>query len=69
MKQLHGLDASFLYLETPAQLMHVCGLFVLDTETMPEEYSFKNMPLYVCEKYGLPLAPGGTFSPTQSKRN
>ena len=36
---------------------------------MPEEYHFKNMPLYICEKYGLPLAPGGTFSPTRSKRN
>jgi diacylglycerol O-acyltransferase / wax synthase len=38
--RLSGLDASFLYLETPAQLMHVCGLFVLDTSTMPEPYSF-----------------------------
>jgi multimeric flavodoxin WrbA len=36
---------------------------------MPEEYQFKNMPLYVCEKYGIPLAPGGTFTPTYSKRN
>ena len=25
MDRLSGLDASFLYLETPAQLMHVCG--------------------------------------------
>jgi diacylglycerol O-acyltransferase len=35
-----GLDASFLYLETPEQLMHVCGLIVLDPSTMPEPYSF-----------------------------
>lgn len=41
MDRLSGLDASFLYLETPAQLMHVCGLFVLDTSTMPEPYSFR----------------------------
>lgn len=40
MERLTGLDASFLYLETPAQLMHVCGLLVLDTSTMPEGYSF-----------------------------
>ena len=40
MDRLSGLDASFLYLETPAQLMHVCGLFVLDPSTMPEPYSF-----------------------------
>lgn len=41
MDRLSGLDSSFLYLETPAQLMHVCGLFVLDTSTMPEPYSFR----------------------------
>ena len=36
MERLSGLDASFLYLETPAQLMHVCGVIVLDPSTMPE---------------------------------
>ena len=40
MDRLSGLDASFLYLETPAQLMHVCGVIVLDPSTMPEAYSF-----------------------------
>lgn len=40
MDRLSGLDASFLYLETPAQLMHVCGLLVLDPSTMPEPYDF-----------------------------
>jgi diacylglycerol O-acyltransferase len=40
MDRLSGLDASFLYLETPEQLMHVCGLIVLDPSTMPEGYSF-----------------------------
>ena len=43
MDRLSGLDASFLYLETPEQLMHVCGLIVLDPATMPEGYSFKGM--------------------------
>jgi diacylglycerol O-acyltransferase / wax synthase len=43
MDRLSGLDASFLYLETPAQLMHVCGLIVLDPSTMPEPYSFVSM--------------------------
>ena len=43
MDRLSGLDASFLYLETPAQLMHVCGLTVLDPSTMPEGYSFATM--------------------------
>ena len=40
MDRLSGLDASFLYLETPEQLMHVCGLIVLDPSTMPGGYSF-----------------------------
>jgi diacylglycerol O-acyltransferase len=43
MDRLSGLDASFLYLETPAQLMHVCGLIVLDHSTMPAPYSFEGM--------------------------
>ncbi|MFC7494894.1 MULTISPECIES: WS/DGAT/MGAT family O-acyltransferase [unclassified Nocardioides] len=40
MDRLSGLDASFLYLETPAQLMHVCGLIVLDPSTIPDGYSY-----------------------------
>jgi diacylglycerol O-acyltransferase len=40
MERLSGLDASFLYLETPEQLMHVCGVIVLDPSTMPGGYSF-----------------------------
>ncbi|MBZ5738809.1 WS/DGAT/MGAT family O-acyltransferase [Nocardioides mangrovi] len=40
MERLSGLDASFLYLETPAQLMHVCGVIVLDTSTMPDGYAY-----------------------------
>ncbi len=43
MDRLSGLDASFLYLETPEQLMHVCGLIVLDPSTMPDGYSFDAM--------------------------
>lgn len=40
MDRLSGLDASFLYLETPEQLMHVCGVLILDPSTMPGGYSF-----------------------------
>ena len=43
MDRLSGLDASFLYLETPAQLMHVCGVIVLDPSTMPEGYSYASL--------------------------
>ena len=43
MKRLSGLDASFLYLETSTQLLHVCGLLVLQPESMPDGYSFATM--------------------------
>jgi diacylglycerol O-acyltransferase len=41
MQRLSGLDASFLYLETSAQLLHVCGVILLDPETIPGGYSFE----------------------------
>ncbi len=41
MDRLSGLDASFLYLESGAQLMHVCGLIVVDPETIPGGYNFE----------------------------
>ena len=43
MDRLTGLDASFLYLETPEQLMHVCAMVVVDPATMPGGYSFQGM--------------------------
>jgi WS/DGAT/MGAT family acyltransferase len=41
--RLTGIDASFLYFETRTQLLHVCGLIVLDTTSMPEPYSFERL--------------------------
>lgn len=43
MDRLSGLDASFLYLETPAQMLHVCGIIVLDPSTMPDGYAFDSL--------------------------
>jgi diacylglycerol O-acyltransferase / wax synthase len=43
MERLSGLDASFLYLESSAQLMHVCGLLLLDPSTVPGGYSFERL--------------------------
>ncbi|MFZ2528075.1 MAG: wax ester/triacylglycerol synthase family O-acyltransferase [Rhodococcus sp. (in: high G+C Gram-positive bacteria)] len=43
MERLSGLDSTFLYLETPTQMLHVCGLLVLDTSTVPGGYSFQNL--------------------------
>ncbi len=42
-ERLSGLDASFLYLESSAQLLHVCGVIVLDPSTMPGGYSFARL--------------------------
>jgi diacylglycerol O-acyltransferase len=43
MQRLSGLDASFLYLETSSQPMHVCSLMELDTATMPGGYTFDRL--------------------------
>ncbi len=40
MEQLGGLDAAFLYCETPTMHLHVCGLLLLDPSTMPSGYSY-----------------------------
>ena len=43
MERLTGLDASFLYLETPQMHMHVAMAAVLDAEGMPGGYSFEKI--------------------------
>jgi diacylglycerol O-acyltransferase / wax synthase len=43
MQRLSGLDASFLYLETETQPMHVCSIMELDTSSMPGGYSFDRL--------------------------
>ncbi|MCV7173120.1 wax ester/triacylglycerol synthase family O-acyltransferase [Mycobacterium manitobense] len=43
MQRLSGLDASFLYLETAQQLLHVCSILELDTTTMPGGYTFDKL--------------------------
>jgi diacylglycerol O-acyltransferase / wax synthase len=40
MQRLTGLDATFLYMETPTTHMHVAGVAVFDPSTVPEGYSF-----------------------------
>jgi WS/DGAT/MGAT family acyltransferase len=40
MKRLSGIDATFLYMETPTAHMHVIGVMLLDTSTMAGGYSF-----------------------------
>ncbi|MGH3578073.1 MAG: wax ester/triacylglycerol synthase domain-containing protein, partial [Mycobacterium sp.] len=43
MEQLSGLDASFLYLETPTLHMHIAMAMVFDPSTVPGGYSFERM--------------------------
>jgi diacylglycerol O-acyltransferase / wax synthase len=43
MQRLSGLDASFLYLETAAQPLHVCSILELDTSTVPGGYTFDTL--------------------------
>ena len=43
MERLSGLDASFLYLETPSQPLHVCSILEVDTSTVPGGYSFERL--------------------------
>jgi WS/DGAT/MGAT family acyltransferase len=43
MQRLSGLDASFLYLETPSQPLHICSILELDTSTMPGGYTFDRL--------------------------
>ncbi|WP_225731128.1 MULTISPECIES: wax ester/triacylglycerol synthase family O-acyltransferase [unclassified Nocardia] len=53
MERLTGLDASFLYLETGTQHLHVCALLILDPE--PGQYSFETFKAELARR--LPLIP------------
>ena len=55
MQRLTGLDATFLYLETPHNHMHVASTCVFDPSTVPGGYSFEKVRALVEER--LPLLP------------
>lgn len=55
MQRLTGLDATFLYMETPTSPMHVSSLWVLDPSTSPTEFSFEKMRRLYADR--LHLAP------------
>lgn len=51
MQQLSGLDASFLYLETPSQHMHIAGLAIYDPKTAPGgEVGFKQIIAHIVDR-------------------
>jgi diacylglycerol O-acyltransferase / wax synthase len=53
MNRLSGLDASFLYLESSTQLLHVCGVVLIDPATMPEPYSFESLKQAIDRRISL----------------
>jgi diacylglycerol O-acyltransferase / wax synthase len=55
MKRLTGLDAGFLYMETPTSFMHVASLMVLDPSTSPGGFDFDKLRALYEQR--LDLAP------------
>ena len=55
MQRLTGLDATFLYLETPTNHMHVASTCIFDPSTVPGGYSFDKVRELVRDR--LPLLP------------
>ena len=55
MQRLTGLDATFLYLETPSSHMHVAGLAIFDPSTGDGQFSFERAKDVYRER--LHLAP------------
>src|SRR5258706_8733773 len=55
MQRLTGLDATFLYLETPTTHMHVASTAIFDPADVPGGYSFENVKKMVENR--MPLLP------------
>ena len=55
MERLSGLDASFLYLETPQRHMHVVMSTTLDPATVPGGYTFAKVRRLIADR--IPLLP------------
>jgi WS/DGAT/MGAT family acyltransferase len=53
MQRLGGLDAAFLYFETPTMHMHVGGLMLVDFSEAKEPYSYERMRAYIESRQGL----------------
>jgi diacylglycerol O-acyltransferase len=53
MERLKGVDASFIYMETPDMHMHTVGTVVLDPSTMPGGYSFGAVKQLIADRLHL----------------
>jgi len=47
MRRLSGMDAAFLYLETPTAHMNIHSIMIIDPQTMPGGYSFAKIKEFV----------------------
>lgn len=50
LNRLNGVDAAFLYMETPTMHMHIVGAIVLDPSTMPDGYSYERLKKLLASK-------------------
>lgn len=53
MERLSGLDASFLYFETPSMHMHVAMTAIFDPSTMPGGYDFATIKDFIASRLHL----------------
>src|SRR5262245_52073228 len=53
MKRMAGMDAAFLYLETPSQHSHVVGTILLDPTTAPEPFTAERVARLLRERIHL----------------
>jgi WS/DGAT/MGAT family acyltransferase len=53
MERLSGMDASFLYFETPSMHMHVAMTAIFDPSTMPGGYDFEKVKEFISSRLHL----------------
>jgi WS/DGAT/MGAT family acyltransferase len=53
MERLSGLDASFLYFETPSMHMHVAMMAIIDPSSMPGGYDFAKIKEFIGSRLHL----------------
>ena len=53
MERLSGMDATFLYLESPSWLMHVSLVGIYDVSTMEGGYSFEKMRQHIADRVNV----------------
>lgn len=63
MRRLGGIDAAFLYAETPAWHMHVSALLTVDPSTAPNGFSFDALKQMTVER--LPSIPQFRWRPVE----